>query len=200
MEIASRICTAFSAAAANASEITVGWMPRSSRSRHFFSSAPQITVTDVVPSPATTSCVIHRILVAAGVYAKALQLWCRCHCASCLGKNQACLRLRQLHEHLGRRLQHRHLIQDGCTVVGDDHLPIGLAHLHGLHEQHAIKQVTKLLCLRTNTVAAITILSMPRGPRLVRIASATALAASIFVVRTSFFLAFSLHRRVMFGI
>ena len=36
---------------------------------------------------------------------------------------------------------------------------------------------------------------MPRGPRLVRIASATALAASMFVVRTSFFLAFSLCRR-----
>ena len=56
MATASRICTAFSAAAANASEMTVGWIPRSSRSRHFFSSAPQITVTDVVPSPATTSC------------------------------------------------------------------------------------------------------------------------------------------------
>ena len=41
---------------------------------------------------------------------------------------------------------------------------------------------------------AHTILSIPRGPRLVRIASATALAASIFVVRTSFFLAFSLHK------
>lgn len=36
---------------------------------------------------------------------------------------------------------------------------------------------------------------MPRGPRLVRIASATALAASILVVRTSFFLAFSLHKK-----
>lgn len=40
---------------------------------------------------------------------------------------------------------------------------------------------------------ALTILSMPLGPRLVRIASATALAASIFAVRTSFFLALSLH-------
>ena len=44
----------------------------------------------------------------------------------------------------------------------------------------------------------LTILSMPRGPRLVRIASATALAASIFVVRTSFFLAFSLHNTTTF--
>lgn len=35
---------------------------------------------------------------------------------------------------------------------------------------------------------------MPRGPRLVRIASATALAASMFISRTSFFLALSLWR------
>lgn len=35
--------------------MTVGWMPRSSSSRHFFSSDPQMTVTEVVPSPATTS-------------------------------------------------------------------------------------------------------------------------------------------------
>ena len=38
-----------------------------------------------------------------------------------------------------------------------------------------------------------TILSMPRGPRLVLMASATALAASMFISRTSFFLALSLR-------
>ncbi len=42
---------------------------------------------------------------------------------------------------------------------------------------------------------APTILSMPRGPSEVRMASATALAASIFMSRTSFFLADSLQRR-----
>jgi hypothetical protein len=35
--------------------MTVGWMPRSSSSCAFFSSAPHTTTTDVVPSPATTS-------------------------------------------------------------------------------------------------------------------------------------------------
>ena len=51
-----RISEAFSAAVANESEITVGWTPLSRSSRHFRSSAPQMTVTDVVPSPAATSC------------------------------------------------------------------------------------------------------------------------------------------------
>ena len=51
-----RTSTALSAAVPNASEMTVGWTPRSSSSRLFFSSAPHMTVTDVVPSPATTSC------------------------------------------------------------------------------------------------------------------------------------------------
>jgi hypothetical protein len=40
--------------------------------------------------------------------------------------------------------------------------------------------------------AAHTILSMPRGPRLVRTESATALAASILEVLTSFFFALAL--------
>lgn len=44
------------AAVLKLSLMTVGWMPRSSSSCAFFSSAPQITTTDVVPSPATTSC------------------------------------------------------------------------------------------------------------------------------------------------
>ena len=36
--------------------MTVGCTPRSSSSRLFFSRAPHMTVTEVVPSPATTSC------------------------------------------------------------------------------------------------------------------------------------------------
>ena len=51
-----RISEAFSAAVANESDITVGWTPLSRSSRHLRSSAPQTTVTDVVPSPAATSC------------------------------------------------------------------------------------------------------------------------------------------------
>ena len=42
-------------------------------------------------------------------------------------------------------------------------------------------------------IGAHTILSMPRGPRLVRTASATALAASMLLIRTSFLRAFCLH-------
>ena len=48
--------SAFAAALAKASDTTVAWIPLSSNSRHFFRNAPQITVTDVVPSPAFTSC------------------------------------------------------------------------------------------------------------------------------------------------
>jgi hypothetical protein len=38
----------------------VGCTPFSSSSWHFLSSAPQMTVTEVVPSPATTSCGVAR--------------------------------------------------------------------------------------------------------------------------------------------
>lgn len=40
--------------------MTVGWMPFSSSSCAFLSSAPQMTTTDVVPSPATMSYMHHR--------------------------------------------------------------------------------------------------------------------------------------------
>ena len=48
--------------------------------------------------------------------------------------------------------------------------------------------------------AVPTILSMPRGPSEVRMASATALAASMFISRTSFFLALSLPGRGGVGV
>jgi hypothetical protein len=51
-----RTSHALFAAVLKLSLMTVGWMPRSSSSWHFFSSAPQMTTTLVVPSPATTSC------------------------------------------------------------------------------------------------------------------------------------------------
>jgi LSD1 subclass zinc finger protein len=52
-------------------------------------------------------------------------------------------------------------------------------------------RVGRLMCASQRTI-----LSMPRGPRLVRMASATALAASMFIIRTSRFLedALSLQR------
>jgi len=58
MDMASTARPASVAAAAKPSDTAVGCRPRSSRSRHFFSRAPQMTVTVVVPSPATTSCVV----------------------------------------------------------------------------------------------------------------------------------------------
>ena len=48
--------SATSAARANPSETTVGCMPRSSSLRHAVKRAPQMTVTEVVPSPAAASC------------------------------------------------------------------------------------------------------------------------------------------------
>ena len=53
---ASTAPSATSAARAKPSETTVGCIPRSSSLRHAVSSAPQMTVTDVVPSPAAASC------------------------------------------------------------------------------------------------------------------------------------------------
>lgn len=57
------------------------------------------------------------------------------------------------------------------------------------------RMVAPSFVMITSPSACATILSMPRGPRLVRMASATALAASMFISRTSFFLALSLHGR-----
>lgn len=50
------------------------------------------------------------------------------HKASLLAKVTD-LRLGELHQHLGCRLFHGHLVQDGGAVVGDDHLAISLGHL-----------------------------------------------------------------------
>ncbi len=36
----------------------------------------------------------------------------------------------QLHKHLGCRLDDRHLVQDGGSIIGDDDLSIRLADLH----------------------------------------------------------------------
>ena len=51
-----RISSDFLAASRKDSEMTVGWMPFSSRICAWFSSDPAMTVTVVVPSPASTSC------------------------------------------------------------------------------------------------------------------------------------------------
>jgi hypothetical protein len=51
-----RTSHALFAAVLKESEMMVGCTPFSSSSWHFFRRAPQMTVTDVVPSPATTSC------------------------------------------------------------------------------------------------------------------------------------------------
>mmetsp|Transcript_7141 Transcript_7141/g.12308 ORF Transcript_7141/g.12308 Transcript_7141/m.12308 type:complete len:228 (+) Transcript_7141:1394-2077(+) len=125
----SRIFNDFCAALSKASEITVGCTPRSSSSWHFFSNAPQITTTEVVPSPATTSCDLE---------------------------------------------SSTSILAAGCVTV------------------IFCRMVAPSLVMMTSPLGAETILSMPRGPRLVRTASATAFALSMFVVRTSFFLALSL--------
>mmetsp|Transcript_6297 Transcript_6297/g.19068 ORF Transcript_6297/g.19068 Transcript_6297/m.19068 type:complete len:263 (+) Transcript_6297:1009-1797(+) len=54
--ISCKISAAFLHAFPIESEMIVGWTPLLSSSRHFFSREPQITTTEVVPSPAFTSC------------------------------------------------------------------------------------------------------------------------------------------------
>jgi len=56
MDMFFRISSDFLAASRKDSEMTVGWMPFSSRICAWFSSDPAMTVTVVVPSPASTSC------------------------------------------------------------------------------------------------------------------------------------------------
>mmetsp|Transcript_10928 Transcript_10928/g.32507 ORF Transcript_10928/g.32507 Transcript_10928/m.32507 type:complete len:276 (-) Transcript_10928:111-938(-) len=124
----SRISHAFSAALLKASETTVGWTPLSSNSCVFFSNAPQMTTTDVVPSPATTSCDLES---STSIFAA------------------------------------------GCVTV------------------MRCKMVAPSFVMMTLPSGEAIILSMPRGPRDVRTASATAFAASMLVVRTSFFFVLS---------
>ena len=59
-DIACRISSDFFAAIRNDSEITVGWIPFSSSVCAALSSAPAMTVTVVVPSPASMSCDFER--------------------------------------------------------------------------------------------------------------------------------------------
>mmetsp|Transcript_10473 Transcript_10473/g.26846 ORF Transcript_10473/g.26846 Transcript_10473/m.26846 type:complete len:214 (-) Transcript_10473:1-642(-) len=124
----SRISTPFSAAFWKESEMTVGCTPFSSSSEHFLSSAPQMTTTEVVPSPATTSCDLE---------------------------------------------SSTSILAAGCVTV------------------IFWRMVAPSLVISTSPLGDTTILSMPRGPRLVRTASATALAASILACLTLFFFEFS---------
>lgn len=60
-DMSCRISTAAAAARWNDSEITEGWMPLPSRRSAAPSSEPQMTTTDVVPSPASTSWAADRL-------------------------------------------------------------------------------------------------------------------------------------------
>ena len=167
---------AFWAALLKESEITVGWTPFSRSSWAFFNKDPQTTTTDVVPSPATiswykTSLVRSKIVQKQDLENISPNLW-----------------FRKLHEHLSGRLRDGHLLKNRGPIVRDDHLPVGRCNLIGASwmvrcYETRLKQINK-----SSRVHARTILSMPRGPREVRTASATAFAASMFVVLTSFFL------------
>uniref|UniRef100_A0A147BV85 Putative secreted protein n=1 Tax=Ixodes ricinus TaxID=34613 RepID=A0A147BV85_IXORI len=117
----SNTSTAIEAARWNDSEMIVGWMPLRSNLAAASSRLPQITTTEVVPSPASTSCALDSStsILAAG-------------CSTCI-----CFRM-----------------------------------------------VAPSLVMVTSPLAAWIILSIPRGPRLVRMASATALAAVMLLWRT----------------
>lgn len=111
----------FFAASRNDSEMIVGWMPFLSMSSAAFSSEPAMTVTVVVPSPASTSCDLERSTSILAV---------------------------------------------GCET------------------SIILRMVAPSLVMTTSPVPFWIILSMPRGPRDVRTASATAFAATMFDSRT----------------
>mmetsp|Transcript_79180 Transcript_79180/g.221984 ORF Transcript_79180/g.221984 Transcript_79180/m.221984 type:complete len:266 (-) Transcript_79180:29-826(-) len=122
MDMFVRTSSAFSAAIKNDSVIICGWMPLDRSRSAAPSSAPAITTTDVVPSPASTSWALDSsaIIFAVG--------WLNFICA---------------------------------------------------------KIVAPSLEMMTSPFGSWIILSMPFGPKEVRTVSATALAARMFVVRTS---------------
>mmetsp|Transcript_41360 Transcript_41360/g.113800 ORF Transcript_41360/g.113800 Transcript_41360/m.113800 type:complete len:315 (+) Transcript_41360:1237-2181(+) len=117
----SRISSDLRAARRKPSEMTVGWMPFLSRMSAAFSSAPAMTVTVVVPSPASMSCDLDRSTSILAV---------------------------------------------GCET------------------SICFKMVAPSLVIITSPCPLWIILSMPRGPRLVRTASATARAAMMLLSRT----------------
>mmetsp|Transcript_14034 Transcript_14034/g.47391 ORF Transcript_14034/g.47391 Transcript_14034/m.47391 type:complete len:233 (+) Transcript_14034:967-1665(+) len=120
---ARRYTSACAAARLKASEMSVGWMPLLSSSEQACSSAPAMTHTDVVPSPASMS-------------------WDLDSCTSI------------------------------CAV--------------GWNTCSWLRIVAPSLVMSTSPSPFWIILSMPRGPREVRTASATARAATMLLRRTSF--------------
>ena len=128
-----RISTDFFDAIRNDSEITVGWMPFLSISSAALSIAPAMTVTVVVPSPASTSCDAERLT---SIFAVG--------CDTCI----------------------------------------------------FFRIVAPSLVITTSPDGDWIILSIPRGPRDVRTASATALAAMMLLSRTLL----SCVRSVAFGV
>lgn len=199
MAFSSRMAHAFSPAMFIASEMTVGWMPFSINSMLFFNRAPANTTTDVVPSPALMSCAVNVGRSALRFASRSVHVWMDCT-HLCFGK---------LHKHLRSWMRHLHLLEHGRTIVGDQHFAVGLFHLReNASERPSVRLLEASLAplvhlsalfffscasavrsyalARCQSTILRTILSMPRGPKLVRTASATALAASRLSHRTSF--------------
>mmetsp|Transcript_35888 Transcript_35888/g.89420 ORF Transcript_35888/g.89420 Transcript_35888/m.89420 type:complete len:233 (+) Transcript_35888:1248-1946(+) len=129
VDISRRISTDLFDACRNASAIACGWSPLLRSISAAPSSAPAMTTTDVVPSPASTSCALDNST-------NILAVGC-------------------------------------CTAI-------------------CLSMVAPSLVITTPSLASWIILSMPLGPRLVRMASATALAATMFCRLTSFVFSFLL--------
>mmetsp|Transcript_10330 Transcript_10330/g.25326 ORF Transcript_10330/g.25326 Transcript_10330/m.25326 type:complete len:228 (-) Transcript_10330:172-855(-) len=119
-----RISQALSQALPMASEITVGCTPLPSRLMHLVRNAPQSTVTEVVPSPATMSCDL-----------------------------------------------------DSSTSI----------FAAGCDTSILFRMVAPSLVMVTSLLPLTSILSIPRGPREVRMASASFLAALMLLMRMSCF-------------
>lgn len=77
------------------------------------------------------------------------------------------------------------MLEDGCSVVGDDDLTLGGLDLFGRSSNQADCLQQPVLPPARASRARRTILSMPLGPSDVRTASLTALAAVMLESRTS---------------
>ena len=61
------------------------------------------------------------------------------------GSARECLSLGKFHKHLRCRLDDGHFVEDGGSVICDDDLPVGLAHLC-MQSSHDARDIHARIC------------------------------------------------------
>ena len=116
-EISVRYSTAFAEAFKNASAIMVGWRPLLSILSAAPSMLPASTTTEVVPSPASTSCAAERSTSYAKYVRSSTPDEIKMHSSKT--------------DHFCSRMKSLNAPQNGGSIVGDDNFPLGGLDLEG---------------------------------------------------------------------